>query len=198
MAKMAKTVVLPPGIGAYVSLFRPRPPPPGSNDPTPRYGLVLMYDKKDEAKLLAHVRAAAMEVAEAKWPGKGAAILKKQKDPIIRDGDVQYPDDATFKGKVFIRASSKAEATRKPPAVVNKIRLPDGSLERLTDDEHAYSGCTFKAEVRLFPSDKGGNPGVFVGLNSVQVVAEGERLDGRSNPDDVYESEEGEDPSNLM
>lgn len=192
MARMAKSLVLPPATGVYVSLFTPRDPPAGSQG-KPRYSIVLLYDKKDAAKLLAPLQAATVEVAEAKWPGKGAQKVKAMRYPVIADGDERYPDDPSFKGKVFVRASTQADPTRRPPGVVN------AKMERLTDDEHAYSGCKFKVEVRLFPFDKAGNAGIGVGLNNVQVVAEGERLDGRRNAEDVFEAVEGgEDPSSLM
>lgn len=192
MARMSKSVVLPPATGVYVSLFTPRDPPAGSQG-KPRYSIVLLYDKKDAAKLLAPLQAAAAEVAEAKWPSKGAQVVKAMRYPVIADGDERYPDDGAFKGKVFVRASTQADPTRRPPGVVN------GRMERLLDDEHAFSGCKFKVEVRLFPFDKAGNRGVGVGLNNVQVVAEGERLDGRRAPEDVFEAVEGgDDPNSLM
>lgn len=193
MAKMAKSLVLPPATGVYVSLFTPRDPPAGSQG-KPRYSIVLLYDKKDAAKLLAPLQAAAVEVAEAKWPGKGAQVVKAMRYPVIADGDERYPDDPSFKGKVFVRASTQADPTRRPPGVVN------ARMERLHDDEHAFSGCTFKTEVRLFPFDKAGNRGIGVGLNNVQVIREGERLDGRRQAEDVFEAVEGgdDDASSLM
>lgn len=184
MAKMAKSLVLPPAKGVYVSLFTPREPPAGSQG-KPRYSIVLLYPKKEAPKLLASLMAAAVEVAEAKWPGKGAEKVKRMRWPIVADGDERYPDDPSFKGMMFVRASTQADPTRRPPGVVN------ANVQRLHDDTEAYSGCTFKVEVRLFPFSKAGNEGIGVGLNNVQVVALGERLDGRRNAEDVFESEEG-------
>lgn len=185
MAKLSKSLVLPPATGVYVSLFTPREPPAGSQG-KPRYSIVLLYDKKEAAKLLAPLQAAAVEVAEAKWgPGKGAQVVKRMRWPIVADGDERYPDDPSFKGKVFVRASTQADPNRRPPGVVDRECI------RLHDDEGAYSGCTFKVEVRLFPFDKAGNSGIGVGLNNVQVVALGERLDGRRNAEDVFTPEEG-------
>lgn len=191
MAKMTKELVLPEAVGSYVSLFTPRDPPPGSNG-KPRYSLVLLYDKKDASKL-AQLTAAVTEVAEQKWPGKGAQVVKAMRYPVIADGDDRYPDDPAFKNKLFVRASTQAEPTRRPPGVV------DRQMNKLFDDEHAYSGCTFKAHVRLFPFDKAGNRGVSVGLNNVQVVKEGERLDGRRNAEEVFTAVEGDEgPESLM
>lgn len=193
MARVTKSIVLPPATGVYVSLFTPREPPSGSTG-KPRYSIVLLYDKKNYAKQLAPLFAAAVEVAEGKWPGKGTKIVEQMRYPIAADGDERYPEDPTFEGKMFVRASSQADERRRPPGVV------DRQVKRLIDDEHAYSGCVFKTEVRLFPFDKAGNKGVGVGLNNVQVIAEGERLDGRRAAEDVFETidEDQDSAESLM
>jgi hypothetical protein len=178
MAKVAKTQVLPPAVGVYVSLFTPRDPPAGSKG-KPRYSLVLLYPKS-KPEVLDGFRKAALEVAEAKWPGKGASVVKRMKWPIIADGDERYPDDPTFAGMLFIRASTQADPQRRPPGVVN------AQAKVVMDDGEAYSGCTFRTSVRLFPFDTAGSAGVGVGLNNVQVVRQGVRLDGRKNAEDEF------------
>lgn len=181
MPKVSKSLVLPPALGVYVSLFTPRDPPAGSQG-KPRYSIVLLYPKTDaNRKALAPLLAAATEVAEGKWPGKGAEKLKRMRYPIVADGDERYPDDPTFKGMWFVRASTQADPTRRPPGVVAR-----DAKTVVTDDSEAYSGCTFRVSVRLFPFDRAGNSGVGVGLNNVQVVKQGTRLDGRKNAEDEF------------
>mgnify|MGYP000937909710 CR=1 FL=1 len=184
MSKLTERIILPPAKGVYVSLFKPRDPPAGSQG-KPRFSLVLLYPKGAESdKLLAPLREAAKRVAETKWgPAKGASVLAKQRYPIIADGDERYPDDPTFKGMYFVRASTQFDPTRAPPGVVNaqakRIMPQDGDAE-------AYSGCTYRTAVRLFPYEKAGNSGIGVGLDNVQVVAKGERLDGRMDPESEF------------
>lgn len=181
MSKMTERIVLPPALGVYVSLFKPRDPPAGSQG-KPRYSLVLLYDKKDGAKLDA-LRAAVKRVADTKWGAKAASVLAKQRYPVIADGDERYPDDPQFKGKFFVRASTQFDPTRAPPGVVNaqaKRILPQDA------EAEAYSGCTYRVSVRLFPYDKAGNSGVGVGLDNAQVVSKGERLDGRQDPESEF------------
>lgn len=184
MAKLSENLVLPTATGVYVALFTPREPLPGSGpNKKPRYQIILLYDKATAAKTLGPLMAAALRVAEAKWPGKGAAILKAMPYPVVRDGDKEYPDDPMFRGKYFVKASTEADPRRRPPQVV------DARKQAVLDDEGAYSGCTFNVSVRLFPFGGEGKtykPGVGVGLNNVQVVSRGTRLDGRKSAEEEF------------
>lgn len=180
MAKVSKTLVLPPAVGCYVSLFTPRDPPEGSQG-KPRYSLVLLYPKATAKKLLEPFLKAVNEVATEKWGAKGPDIVKRMRWPVVADGDERYPDDPAFAGMYFVRASSVADPNRRPPGVV------DARVQRVTDDSEAYSGCTFRASVRLFPFSKAGNVGVGVGLNNVQVVKKGTRMDGRREAEEEFE-----------
>lgn len=181
MPKVAKSMVLPPAVGAYVSLFTPRDPPAGSNG-GPRYSIVLLYPKATAEKVLAPLKAAVLATAVEKWgPQKGPQVVAKMRWPVIADGDERYPEDPTFKDMVFVRASTQADPKRRPPQVV------DGRRQPVLDDEGAYSGCTFNVSVRLFPFDKAGNAGIGVGLNNAQVVKRGPRMDGRKNAEDEFE-----------
>lgn len=181
MAKMTKNLVLPPAVGVYVSLFTPRDPPAGSQG-KPRYSVVLLYPKTEASKkALAPLMSAAVEVAEGKWPGKGQEKVKRMRYPIVADGDERYPDDPTFKGMYFVRASTTADPTRRPPQVVGA-----DAKTAIVDDSEAYSGCTFRVSVRLFPFDRAGNQGIGIGLNNVQVLKQGTRLDGRKSAEDEF------------
>jgi hypothetical protein len=171
--KVTKNLVLPPALGVYVYLFRPQTAL--EEGKPPRYSIVLLYDKKERAKLQP-LMDAVLAVAEEKWPGKGKDIVQKMRYPVIADGDARYPGDELFRGKIFVRASTQADPARRPPQVVG----PDPKVS-IVSDEEAYSGCIFRVSVRLFPFAKGGNIGVGVGLNNVQVLQQGGRLDGRKS-----------------
>lgn len=194
MAKLAENIILPTATGVYVALFTPREPQPGSPPgKKPRYQITLLYPKTTAQKVLAPLLQAALRVADAKWPNKGAQVLKAMPYPIVRDGDVLYPDDPMFRGMYFVKASTEADPRRRPPQVV------DGRKQPVLDDEGAYSGCTFNVSVRLYPFGGEGKtykPGVGVGLNNVQVVSRGTRLDGRKSAEEEFgEVEGGDEPS---
>ncbi len=192
---MKKTVVLPPALGSYVNVLKPRLPPNSKPGDEPLYGIVLLYPKADADALLAPLRKAALEVAEAKWPGKGASVLGRMKYPVVGDGDERYPENRSFAGMVFVNAKRKESFG--PPGVV------DNQVQRVVTQDEVYSGCTVRAQVDLFPFDHPvGGKGVGVGLANIQVVRKGPRLDGREEPEQAFadfaeepEVEEAEKPA---
>jgi hypothetical protein len=70
------------------------------------------------------------------------------------------------------------------PGVVNAM------LEVVTDADEAYAGRYVKASLTAYTYDVKGNKGVTFGLNNVQLLEAGERLDGRRNPADEFQQEE--------
>ena len=196
MASKVKRITLPPALGVYASLFKPRPPMKAGGKA--KYQVVLLYPKAEAKRLLNPLESAIREVADAQWGDKAKQVLAKMRYPVIGDGDERYPEDPVFRGMAFVRASTEqqpyitnaavdAEFPRPPVGAKN----PRTGVElRELGQEEAYSGCTFKAAVALFPFDVEGNKGVGVGLNAVQVVKRGERLDGRKSAVDTFEEEE--------
>lgn len=183
MANKVIRTKLPAAVGAYVSLFKPRDPPAGSQG-KPKFSIVLLFPKAEAGKLLGPVVELAKQVARERWGEKGEEVLKKMKYPLIGDGDERYPDDPTFKGMRFIRVSSE-----RAPGVGK--RGASGAVEPVFEDDEAYSGCTFIAAVALYPFDKAGSKGVGIGLNNVFVVKKGPRMDGRKSVEDEFAEDAG-------
>src|SRR5574341_507168 len=199
MASKIERVTLPPAVAVYVSVFKARPPLQEGQEP--KFQAVLLFPKATAKKQLAELEVKALEVAEAQWPRKGAEMLKKMRYPLVGDGDERYPEDPAFKGMMFVRARSTrqpyatnaaVDAEFPPPAVGAKNPRTGAELRVLTEEE-LYSGCTVKAAVALFPFDKAGNKGVGVGLNALQVVKRGVRLDGRKSAVETFDEVEEED-----
>lgn len=170
MADLQKreNVKTPRALGCFVFLKSPRP---GLNGGEPKYSLMLMWDKTVD---LSVIKKAIVDAAQVKWGEHALAALKsgKLKNP-LRDGDKKFEEggDETFKGKVFMNASS----TTRPGIVdVNGVPVPP---------DRVYSGCFFHAALRFFPYDKGGNKGVGCGLQNLLLVSEGPRIDGRKSAD---------------
>jgi hypothetical protein len=168
MASKRKNIQLPPGIGAYASLFKARPPMDGNG--APKFELTLLYPKS-KPELLDGLMAAANEVAKETWGDKAPAVMKRLKYPIIKDGDEK--DSAGFAGNFFVRASST-----KQPGVVGVV---DGVKQLVFEDSEAYSGCTFVAAVSVYSYDNAFGKGIGIGLDNVLVVKKGDRMDGRKS-----------------
>lgn len=163
-----RSIQLPPGVGAFAALFKPRPPMDGNGEP--KYELTLLYPK-DKPEVLDGLMKVANEVAKDTWGDKAAAIMKRLKYPVIRDGDEKERPE--FAGKFYIRASSK-----RPPGVVGVV---DGQKQLVFEDSEAYSGCTFVAAVSVFSYDNAFGKGIGLGLDNVLVVKKGDRMDGRKS-----------------
>ena len=58
----------------------------------------------------------------------------------------------------------------------------------ITDPDEVYCGCKVRATLSVFAYDKAGNRGISFGLNNVQKLGDGERLDGRLRAEDDFEA----------
>lgn len=167
-------ITLPPALGCFTWLFKPRPPMKG-NDSSGRllYQLVLIWKKseKDKLKPLADlVRSVATEAF-------GASPKGKIRMP-IRDGDADRPGYAEFVDSYFITASSERK-----PGIVNSRGNP--IFEADAEDE-AYSGCIYRASVVPYSYDYQGNRGVAIGLRNLMVAAKGPHLDGGISAEEEF------------
>jgi len=171
----SKKVILPPALGNYAAIFKPR----AFEDQAPKFSIVLTWPKAEKEALKPAVEA-VISAAKSKWGDEAVSLLKagKLKNP-LRDGDVETDAEGKprFPGCFFMTASASAD---RPPGIV------DAKVQPVFEEGEAYSGCTFRASVNLFVFDKKGNRGVAVGLNNLQVVKKGPRLDGRKNAESDF------------
>jgi hypothetical protein len=171
---MAKTLILPPGIGSYVTVIEPKPDQQGKL----KYSITVLVDKA-RANELNPLRAAVLEVATLKWGAKAAQILKAAKYPVIKDGDEKIDEngviDPIYKGKLYFSAKSD----RKPMVI-------DANKNELFTDDDIYSGCLVRISANPYCYDYQGNKGVSLGLNNVQMLKKGNRLDGRKSATDEF------------
>jgi hypothetical protein len=150
----------------------------------PKYSSVILISKTDKETLkkIESAIAAAKEQGKASWGGKIPPTLKLP----LRDGDEERSDQAEYKGMYFLNATSMTR-----PGVVDRDKI------EITDSEDFYSGCYGRASLNFFPFNQKGNRGIGVGLNNVQKLAEGERLAGRSNPEDDFSDDIEDDDDDL-
>lgn len=155
------------------------------NGGTPKYSVSLIIPKSDTVtvdKINAAIQAAYTE-GESKLKGNGRSVppLSAIKTP-LRDGDIERPDDETYKNSYFINANSATA-----PGIVDADR--NVILER----SEVYSGVYGRASINLYAFNSNGNRGIACGLNNLQKIKDGEPLGGKSRAEDDFATDDDDD-----
>lgn len=181
-------IITPKFRASYVTLFTPRK---ANETAEPKYSIVALFEKEPEvpagSATLAAMQKLVIETAVEKFGSKlgGVEGVKKAfasgklKSPFRKNDEGKYPDEYP----VFITFST---SEKYPPGVVDRYKGPDGKPRVITDPDDVYSGCYARAEVKAFAYDTAGNRGVSFGLNNVQKLGEGDRLDSRTRATDAF------------
>jgi hypothetical protein len=176
--QMAEKLITPEAMLSYPALFEPKPTPSGDL----KYGCALVF--QDGADLSA-LKKAALSALEERWGAKAKEMLQKRqlkwpfRDGAERDAQGYGP------GTTFINVSSKQQ-----PGVVDRYAGADGRPRPITDSSEVYPGCFVRASLRPFTYDTNGSKGVSFGLQNLQKLRDGERIDGRMRPEDEFEAVE--------
>lgn len=101
--------------------------------------------------------------------------------PGIRDGAEKADLLGFGEGTKFASVTSMMR-----PGVVDKDRDPISSEEPHSNADEIYPGCYCRATVTVYSYDNKGK-GVALGLMNVQKIADGERLDSRTDAADDFE-----------
>lgn len=155
---------------SYVHVFEPRAME-GSD--RARYSVSILIPKTDSATL-ARIKEAidtALKEGIAKLGGRIPPTMK----PLLRDGDTERPDNPEYAGHMFINANS-----------ANRPGIVDINLNPIIEKENFYSGCYGRASISFYVFNTNGNKGVACGLNNLQKLADGERLDGGSSAEEDF------------
>ena len=99
------------------------------------------------------------EAAKAAGLGQGA------RNPICSGDEKVAEWGAEFAGKTYIRVSTQFQ-----PYVCDRQKV------EILDQNKVYSGCYARAVVHAYAYNKMGNKGVSLGLDSIQITRDGERL----------------------
>ena len=143
---------------SYPNLFKARAVDQGQ---TPKFSSVLIVDKKSPA--IAQIKKINQAIIQNKWGDKDVQL----KPLAMHDGEAKHPGDPQYKGKVLISASN----TRKPGLV-------DRSVQPIIEEDAVYPGVYANVSLNLYPYDHRTAKGVAFGLQAVQIVRDGDRLDG--------------------
>lgn len=127
---------------------------------------------------LTEMKGAVAAVAKEKWGDKAGGMFRSGalRSPFRTDAEAKgYPE-----GSTFFNARSKQR-----PGTVSQVPDAEGK-PTLIEASVIYAGCIVKAFLSIFAYDKAGNKGISFGLEHVQFIREGERLDGRVAAADVF------------
>lgn len=151
---------------SYANVFSPTAMNEGE---TPKYGVSILIDKSDKntmAKIEAAIKE-AIAVGKSKLADKNGNVIESKLKLPVRDGDVEREGDEGYANVFFINASSL-----KRPGIV------DADLNPIVDQDEFYSGCYGRASLNFYAFNSQGNKGIAVGLNNLQKLEDGDRLDG--------------------
>lgn len=129
----------------------------------PKFGAQFLIPKG--SALAKEIDKAILAVAEAKWPNKGAAIVKSIKgNPnkfCYQDGDTRDYDG--YAGMMSLSAKNTIR-----PLVIDRDKTPLSQ-----EDGKPYAGCYVNATVELFAYTNSGN-GISASLSGVQFCKDGD------------------------
>lgn len=182
MVETSKRVITPEARLSFPALFEPQTTPQGKK----KYSACLIFEKTAD---MAAMKKAALLAASEKWGDKAPDMIKQGKVRLpFRDGN-DYADKRGFGPEVvFMNVGSDAEKNA-PPGIVDRFKDPKtGKARVISDPAEVYPGCYVRASLSAFAYDTNGNKGVSFGLNNIQKLRDGERLDGRSAATDDFEA----------
>lgn len=145
-----------------------------------KYRLAVVIDKNTNGyKKLNEI---AEKILQEEFPD--GDIPKNFRTKPFYNAEEKYPDDSRFTNCVIANASNH----NKPPVV-------DANMEKVIDPSLAFPGALANVALSVFTYPSSGNKeGITVGLEAVQLIGGGERLDNRPSVDDLFkpiEVEEG-------
>ena len=163
---------------SYANVWEPK----SINGGSPKYSVSLIIPKSDTKTVTAVTNAiqAAYDEGQSKLKGNSKSVpaLSSIKNP-LRDGDIERPDDETYKDSYFINANSATA-----PGIVDAARQP--ILER----SEVYSGVYGRASINFYAFNSNGNKGIACGLNNLQKISDGEPLGGKTRAEDDFADED--------
>ncbi len=165
-------------------------PQAGMNGGKPKYSCALIFPAGTD---LTELKAAAFAAGEAKF---GAAFVdgvkkKRYKWP-LRAGEEKdsYPEGSTF---INVRSEQQ-------PGVVTAFAGPDGKPQVIPANKvrsEMYPGAIVRASLTAFAYDRPDSKGVTFGLNNLQKLAEGERLDSRVAAENDFDADLSAAPADI-
>ena len=162
---------------SFPQLFAPRPRAEGGE---PCFSCSLLFSpEQQKSKEFKAMQIAVVDVAKEKF---GRNVPMQSLILPFRDaGEKEYA--GYEKGVVYITPWCGRD---RPPGVV------DQRLQQVFEPSRVYAGQIVRANVTPFAWTKSGKRGVSFGLNHLQIVKDGTRIDGRISADKAFDAIENE------
>lgn len=153
---------------SYPTLFNPKAVEAGQE---PRYSAAFLLPQNDP--VVATINQAAQAAINEMFGSAPPAQLK----PLpMYAGETKYPGDSNYAGLYVIQAY----AATKPYVV-------DENVQKVIDPSRIYAGCYVNASLAIYAYKRNTGSGLAFGLDGVQFVGDGERLDGRPAVGDLFQ-----------
>jgi len=158
-------IITPIGVLSFPNLASP--------DKKGRYGAAIVFPPGTDLSALNALIDEAMETIVPAGVNKKAV-----KRPLERDGSEKEQYGGPYvEGARFFEAKTKF-----PPGIVDGKRSPILDVQ-----EALYPGALVRFQVHCYFYDVDGSKGIAFGLDNIQKVGEGERLDSFQPPEDVFD-----------
>jgi len=155
---------------SYPHLFQARIVKQGDD---PKFGAAFLIPKNHPC--VPQVQQAIQAEKNNSW----GASVPPTVTATLYDGDTdpKYNTVPENRGHFILNTSSSAE---QPPTLV------DANLQKVINPATFYAGCFVNADIGFYSYDKGVSKGIAAGLNGVQFVQDGERLDNRPSAEEMF------------
>lgn len=173
-------------------------PQPGKQGKKARYSATLIFTPEllatpEEKARFAKMKAAALAAGQKKFADEFEKLLKSEgfKKGFRTDWESKgYPE-----GSIFVNARSDNQ-----PGFVYAYAGPDNkpAIVPAADIKKTfYPGAIVRASLNAFGFNTEGNKGISWGLNNVQFVRGGERMDNRAEASDEFDVDLSAAPADL-
>lgn len=196
MSSKDTKVITPAATLSYPHLDKPVQDTDDEGKPKgkPKYSCTLIFPVGTDLRAM---EAAAEAAGRAKWGDKYPVIKKGFRNQTFRTDTEEkgYPDGSTFvnarteaqPGMVFSHADPNDKSEKPRPTKV--------ALEQIVDV--FYAGSVVRASLNAFAYETKGNRGVAFGLNNLQKIKDGPRLDNRKAAEDEFTPDLSAAPASL-
>lgn len=185
MAEKRQRLTSPIGVATYVHVDKPQQPAENQKSKEPKYKVVLSVSAEDKVgDAMKQLKLACIAAAEQKFGADARDKIKKGKIKMPWRPGSDYDENGfpfDREGSIFMNFSSKEQ-----PGCVDRKAKP-------IEPKELYSGCDVRVTYGVWPYDTDGNRGVTLFLNNVQLVRKGDRLAGKPDAADDFDSVAGED-----
>jgi hypothetical protein len=170
-------IISPVGYLSFANVFEKRAVVQGGEE---RYSVNLIFDEADQkTEAYKNLQKAIMDAAKKFW---GDKVPKNVNWPLKDAAEKEGKYEGYTTGRKFIGAWTKTA-----PGIIDRNR------EDILDKDVVWAGQRARIAIKPFAYDKGGNKGVGLVFDSLQIVkADMPRIDGKAPAKDQFPDDLGD------